>query len=137
MNERKIDGRTVLKVATALAATGLAPGMLFAQSGSGGRDPGTGRSAKALPGRGEFVIRGATILSMDAGIGAFARGDVHVRDGAIVAVAKEIAAPAATVIDARGMICMPGFIDTHVHLWTSALRAVIRMDDPKFGYFPV
>ncbi len=137
MNERKIDRRTVLKVATALAATGLAPSMLFAQSGSGGRDAGAGRSAKALPARGEFVIRGATVLTMDAGTGDFARGDVHVRDGAIVAVAKEITAPAASAIDARGMICMPGFIDTHVHLWTSALRAVIRMDDPKFGYFPV
>ena len=131
MSEWKIDRRTVLKAATALAATGLAPGLLLAQSGSGGR------SVKALPSRDEFVIRAATILSMDAGIGDFARGDVHVRDGAIVAVAAQIAAPAATIIDARGMICMPGFIDTHVHLWTSVCRAVIRMDDPKFGYFPV
>lgn len=132
MSEQKIDRRTVLKAATALAATGLAPGLLFAQSGSA-----PSRAAKTLPGRSEFVIRGATILTMDAGIGDFARGDVHVRDGAIVAVAAGITAPAASSIDARGMICMPGFIDTHVHLWTSALRAVIRMDDPKFGYFPV
>ncbi len=130
MRERKIDRRTVLKTAIALAATGLAPGRLFAQSAAG-------LPAKALPARGEFVIRGAAILSMDGAVGDFARGDVHVRDGAIVAVAAAIAAPATLSIDARGMICMPGFIDTHVHLWTSALRAVIRMDDPKFGYFPV
>ena len=130
MRERKIDRRTVLKAAAALAASGFAPGALFAQ-------PAAGRAAQALPRRGEFVIRGATVLSIDAAIGDFARGDVHVRDGAIVAVAQEIAAPAASVIDARGMICLPGFIDTHVHLWTSALRAVISMDDPKFGYFPV
>src|SRR5512147_1892406 len=116
MSELKIDRRTILKLATAFAAAGLAPGRLFAQTGAG-------RSAKALPARGEFVIRGATILTMDAGIGDFARGDVHVRDGAIVAVAAEITAPAASSIDASGMICMPGFIDTHVHLWTSALRA--------------
>ena len=87
MSERKIDRRTVLKAATALAATGLASGLLFAQSGSGGREPNAARSAKALPGRGEFVIRGAIILTMDAGIGDFARGDVHVRDGVIIAVA--------------------------------------------------
>lgn len=130
MSERKIDRRTVLKAATALAATGLASGLLFAQSGAG-------RSAKTLPNRGEFVIRGATILTMDAGIGDFARGDVHVRDGAIVAVAREIAAPAAPSIDAQGMICMPGFIDTHWHLWTSVCRPIIRIDDPKLGYFPV
>lgn len=131
MNEHKIDRRTVLKAATALAATGLAPGWLHAQSGS------AGAAAKGLPARGEFVIRGATVLSMDAGIGDFARGDVHVRNGAVVAVAQEIAAPGAAVIDARGMICMPGFIDTHWHLWTSVARPIIRIDDPKLGYFPV
>jgi len=130
MHQSKIDRRTVLKTAAALAAVGLAPATLRAQAIAG-------RAAKALPARGEFVIRGATILSMDPGVGDFVRGDVHVRDGAIVGVAADIAAPTATVIDARGMICLPGFIDTHVHLWTSALRAVIRMDDPKSGYFPV
>ncbi len=62
---------------------------------------------------------------------------MHVRDGAIVAVAPEIAAAGATSIDARGMICMPGFIDTHWHLWTSVARPIIRIDDPQRGYFPV
>lgn len=133
MNKRKMDRRTLLKTATALAATGAVSGMGCAQTGSGN----SGADARSLPGRGEFVIRGATILSMDAGIGDFARGDVHVRDGAIVAVAKEIAAPAAAVIDAGGMICMPGFIDTHWHLWTSVFRPMMRIDDPRRGYFPV
>jgi 5-methylthioadenosine/S-adenosylhomocysteine deaminase len=134
MSERKFDRRTVLKAATALAAASLASGPLSAQSGSGA---GTGRSAKALPGRGEFVIRGAAVLTMDGKVGDFARGDVHVRNGAIVAVAPEIAAASAPSIDARGMICMPGFIDTHWHLWTSVCRPIIRIDDPKLGYFPV
>jgi cytosine/adenosine deaminase-related metal-dependent hydrolase len=136
MGERRIDRRTVLK-ATAFAAAAIASGPLFAQSAAGGREPGPDRSTKALPGRGEFVIRGATVLTMDATIGDFARGDVHVRNGAIVAVAETINAPAATTIDGRGMICMPGFIDTHWHLWTSVCRPMIRMDDPKRSYFPV
>lgn len=122
--------RIVLKAAAALAATGLASCRSMTMADAG-RAPG------ALPERGEFVIRGATILTMDAKLGDFTRGDVHVRDGAIVAVAQEIAAPGATVIDAGGMICMPGFIDTHWHLWTSALRSVVRIDDPKRSYFPV
>ncbi len=130
MSERKVDRRTVLKAAAALAATGMTSGPLFAQSGPD-------RTAKVTPGRGEFVIRGATVLTMDSATGDFARGDVHVRNGAIVAVAEEISAPAASVIDARGMICMPGFIDTHWHLWTSVCRPIIRIDDPKRGYFPV
>src|SRR6267378_3697475 len=137
MSDRKVDRRTVLKAATALAAAGLAPGPLFAQSGSDARDPGPRRSVKALPGRDEFVIRGATVLTMDPKTGDLAHGDVHVRNGAIVAVAEQINAPAAYPIDARGMICMPGFIDTHWHLWTSVCRPIIRMDDPKRTYFPV
>lgn len=137
MSEHKIDRRTVLKAATAFAATGLVSGLGCAQSGVGGRAPGAGHAAMALPARGEFVIRGATVLSMDAGVGDFVRGDVHVRDGAIVAVAKEIAAATGPSIDAHGMICMPGFVDTHWHLWTSVLRPIIRIDDPKRGYQPV
>ena len=136
MNERQRGRRTILKAATALAVTGAASGMGCAQPGSGSRGAETAL-LRSLPGRGEFVIRGATVLSMDAAVGDFARGDVHVRDGAIVAVAKEIAAPAATVIEAGGMICMPGFIDTHWHLWTSLLRPMMRIDDPARGYFPV
>src|SRR3954469_20355667 len=122
----RIDRRTLLKTGAALATTAISPTPLFAQP-----------QKAALPARGEFVIRNAIVLSMDARIGDLPRGDVHVRDGAIVAIAKEIAAPGATSIDAKDMICMPGFIDTHVHFWTSALRAVIRMADPKLGYFPV
>lgn len=132
MSIQKVDRRTVLKLATALAATGLSSCLPLAQPG-----PGAGRSARALPGRGEFVIRGATVLTLDARIGDFARGDVHVRDGAIVAVAKEIAAAGVPAVDARGMICMPGFIDTHWHLWTSVCRSIISIDNPKLGYFPV
>ena len=72
MHQIKIDRRTVLKTAAALATIGLAPATLRAQAIAG-------RAAKALPARGEFVIRGATILSMDSGVGDFVRGDVHVR----------------------------------------------------------
>jgi cytosine/adenosine deaminase-related metal-dependent hydrolase len=126
MSAGKFNRRTVLKAAGALAATGLASCLPLAQPGG-----------RALPARGEFVIRGATILTMDAKLGDFARGDVHVRDGAIVAVAESISAGGATVIEAGGMICMPGFIDTHWHLWTSVLRPLMRIDDAKRGYFPV
>jgi cytosine/adenosine deaminase-related metal-dependent hydrolase len=131
MNAHKLDRRTILKAAVAFAATGLGSCASVAPTGPGGRSTGS------LPARGEFVIRGATVLTLDAGIGDFARGDVHVRDGVIVAVALEIPASAAPAIDGRGMICMPGFVDTHWHLWTSVLRPLMRIDDPALGYFPV
>ena len=40
------------------------------------------------PARGEYLIRGGAVLSMDPGVGIVERGDVHVRDGAIVAVER-------------------------------------------------
>jgi 5-methylthioadenosine/S-adenosylhomocysteine deaminase len=128
MSAYTFDRRTVLKAAAAFAATGLASCASVAP---------TGRSSGALPARGEFVIRGATVLTLDPKIGDFAIGDVHVRDGVIVAVAPAIAAASATALDGRGMICMPGFVDTHWHLWTSALRPLMRVDVAERGYFPV
>ena len=89
MDELNAGRRSWLKTATALAATGLASGTGCAQTGGGSGVAG------GLPGRGEYLIRGATILSMDARVGDFVRGDVHVRDGAIVGVARDIAAPSA------------------------------------------
>ena len=129
---RTIDRRTLLKTGAALAATGFTAGCVSSQSsGSAQR-----HTARPLPARGEFVVRGATVVTVDPAIGDLARGDVHVRDGAIVAVAQNIETR-ASVIDGRGMICMPGFIDTHWHLWTSLCRAMIHIDDPKRSYFPV
>src|SRR5262249_61645948 len=74
---------------------------------------------------------------MDPAVPDLAAGDVHVRDGAIVAVAAKIDAPAAQTIDGAGMIAIPGFIDTHFHLWNALFRIYIRADVPAQGYFPV
>ena len=126
MRKDILDRRTVLAATTALSAASLLPRGAFAQP-----------APAPLPARGEFVVRGAHVLSMDDKIGDLAVGDVHVRDGAIVTVAPSAAAPAAQVIDGKGMICMPGFVDTHWHHWTSFLRPVMRADDPKKTYFPV
>jgi 5-methylthioadenosine/S-adenosylhomocysteine deaminase len=90
-----------------------------------------------LPGRGELLIRGATVLTMDPAVPDLAAGDVHVRQEAIVAVAPVIEAPAAELIDGSGMICIPGFVDTHFHLWNALFRLFVRADDPGLGYFPV
>jgi cytosine/adenosine deaminase-related metal-dependent hydrolase len=138
MRKSELDRRTVLAGATSVGAAGLLPNQGVAQAGdtTGQSRPGD-RPPTPLPGRGEFVIRGARVLSMDDVVGELASGDVHVRNGAIVAVDASVAAPGAEVIDGRGMICMPGFVDTHWHLWTSVLRPIVRADDPRYGYFPV
>jgi 5-methylthioadenosine/S-adenosylhomocysteine deaminase len=70
------------------------------------------------------LIWGGTVLSVDPGIGDLRTGDVLIEDNRITAVAPSIDGVDAEVIDARGMIVMPGLVDTHRHLWQSALRQV-------------
>ena len=126
--------RTMLKGATALGALIAASGELLAQQAVSRSAAGPGTP---LPPRREFVIRGATMLTMDPNIGDFGTGDMHVRDGAIVAVAPRIELTNVQIMDGRGMICMPGFVDTHWHLWTSLFRPFVRADVNELGYFPV
>jgi 5-methylthioadenosine/S-adenosylhomocysteine deaminase len=112
-------------------------GALSAVSAAGCAQSPVSPGGAGLPSRGEFVVRDAHVLSMDAKVGDHPRGDVHVRNGAIVAVGPKLAAPGAAELDGRGMLVMPGFVDTHFHLWTSALRALVRNDDAvNYGYFP-
>jgi cytosine/adenosine deaminase-related metal-dependent hydrolase len=130
MSRDEIDRRAVLAGTTALTAAALLPPTASAQTTAPAGSP-------ALPARGEFVVRGAHVLSMDPSIGDFESGDVHVRDGVIVGIGLSVQAPGATAIDGKGTICMPGFVDTHWHHWTTFLRSVMRADDPKKTYFPV
>lgn len=83
-----------------------------------------------------LLIKGGYILSMDAQIGDLPRGDVHVQGGTIVSVAQDISIRGAKVIDASGMIVMPGMIDTHWHVWTSVLRAMAG-EKAGVGYFDI
>jgi 5-methylthioadenosine/S-adenosylhomocysteine deaminase len=68
-----------------------------------------------------MLIKGGQVLSMDREIGDLPRGDVLIEDDRIVAVQPEITAD-AEVVDATGMIVIPGFVDTHRHTWEAAIR---------------
>ena len=81
----------------------------------------------------EYVVSGAYVLSMDPAIGDLAEGDVHVRDGEIVAVGRRLRTRAPR-LDGRGMIAMPGLVDTHWHLWTTLYRAM-SSSSPETAYF--
>jgi 5-methylthioadenosine/S-adenosylhomocysteine deaminase len=91
------------------------------------------QSAGTPPRGGEYVIRGGYVITMDR-TGDIPVGDIHVRNGSIVAVAPSISAPAAEVVDARNMIVMPGFIETHSHCWNALLKNMRR---PGVDYFPL
>ena len=83
----------------------------------------------------ELVIRQAHVVSIDPVVGDLPTGDVHIRDGEIVAVGPVVLAPAAQVIDGAGMIVMPGFVDTHWHMWNSLLRGLVG-GTRQTAYFP-
>jgi 5-methylthioadenosine/S-adenosylhomocysteine deaminase len=94
------------------------------------------RGSFKLPARGEFVIRSAYVMTMDAALGDIPRGTVHVKNGAIVAVGADVKASGAVeVIDGRDMIVLPGFVDTHWHMWNTLLRSMAG-DKREHGYFP-
>jgi cytosine/adenosine deaminase-related metal-dependent hydrolase len=69
-----------------------------------------------------LLIRGGFVLSMDEAVGDVRGGDVLVEDGAIAAVGVDLPSDGAEVIDATGMIVMPGMIDGHKHAWQSIYR---------------
>ncbi len=73
---------------------------------------------------GRKLIQGGTVLSLDPGIGDFTAGDVLIEGGKIVAVGPELANGEVELIDASGMIVMPGFVDSHRHIWEGLLRNI-------------
>ncbi|MDR7319921.1 cytosine/adenosine deaminase-related metal-dependent hydrolase [Catenuloplanes niger] len=58
-------------------------------------------------------------------MGNFETADVLVEGKKIVAVGPAVRADGADVIDARGRIVMPGFVDTHHHQFETALRSFL------------
>jgi cytosine/adenosine deaminase-related metal-dependent hydrolase len=69
------------------------------------------------------VLRGGTVLVMDDAKQVLTGADVLTTDDRIVAVGPQLDVPEGTVeVDASGGIVMPGMIDTHRHMWQTAMR---------------
>src|SRR5450755_610432 len=88
-----------------------------------GGQPGTGPDAADLiPGR-PVVFRNATVLTMDDAHHLWHGADVLIQGEMIAAVGRGLHVPEGTAeIDASGGIVMPGMIDTHRHMWQTAMR---------------
>ncbi|MER2183836.1 MAG: amidohydrolase [Clostridia bacterium] len=74
----------------------------------------------------DLIIRNATIYTMDQDR-VIHRGSLAVRGDRIARIGQEDLAgffPAGQVIDADGMILLPGFINTHIHIFQSFLKGL-------------
>ena len=80
------------------------------------------------------LFKGGIVLTLDKNIGNFMQGDVLVEGTTIVEVASHIEASDAEIIDASNMIVMPGFVDTHRHIWQGIVRNM-GTDHDLGGYF--
>jgi 5-methylthioadenosine/S-adenosylhomocysteine deaminase len=70
------------------------------------------------------LIKGATVVTLDARLGDFERADILVDGSEIAEIGVDLAVEDAEVIDADGCIAIPGFVNTHLHTWQHALRGV-------------
>src|SRR4051795_9833075 len=79
--------------------------------------PGTPEAGRPI------VFRGGTVLPMDGARSVLADTDVLVVGQRIEAVGQSLQVPEGTYeIDASGGLVMPGMIDTHRHMWQTAMR---------------
>src|SRR5271154_2853227 len=124
----EICRRGFISGAAAFGTTGLLSSSLMAQT------PRNDASTSRLPARGEFTIANAYVMTMDGALGDIAGASVHVRNGEIVAVGKDVSG-GGTRIDGAGMIVMPGLVETHWHMWNTLFRSFAG-DKPEDGYFP-
>src|SRR5262245_26929071 len=102
-----------------LATTGVA---LAAALADGCASPAAQQAAAPRPGA-RTLLKGGCVLSLDPKVGDFETADVLIDGSRIVEVRPNITAT-ADVIDASAMIVMPGFVDTHRHMWQGALRNI-------------
>lgn len=80
----------------------------------------------------QILLKGGTVLTMDPSLGNFRNADVLIEGAKIAKVGPNLPVNGAEVIDASNMIVMPGFIDTHRHIWEGLLRNV-GADTPLEG----
>lgn len=127
----KMSRRGFLGAATALGTMALA-----SCAAREGTTPSLGavRIPGQLPTRREFIVKNAHVITMDSKLGEIAGGDIHVRDGAIVAVGRNLSAEQAEIVRADNMIALPGFIETHWHMWGAVARNMAGPTE-NTGYF--
>ncbi|MFD4601931.1 amidohydrolase family protein [Streptomyces sp. NPDC058464] len=84
--------------------------------------------------RRRILFTGATVVTMDPGLGVVDGADLLVEGDTVTAVGRHLDAADAVVVDATGTILAPGFVDTHRHAWEAQLRRIMPDVDDLGGY---
>lgn len=71
--------------------------------------------ARDIP-EGKILLKGARIISMK-GDEVIEKGDVLIENNRIIEVGENIEADDAQIMDMNGKTIIPGFVDTHAHMW--------------------
>jgi 5-methylthioadenosine/S-adenosylhomocysteine deaminase len=121
-----LNRRTFGAVLSATALSGFAAPPLISRSFAQAPAP-------TVP-RGNYLIKNGAVITVDPTLGTLPRVDIHVNNGRIEAIGPDLAVAGAETIDATDMIVMPGFVETHHHMWSSIGRNF--PGDGGFGYFP-
>ena len=115
-------------VAGGTAVAGLLPQIAAAQTRG---DATLDRLQKAR----RILLKSGIVMSLDLAVGDFEKADLLIEGKKIAAIAPDLssAAQSAVVVDASGMIVMPGFVDTHHHQYETVLRSILA--DGNLGAF--
>ena len=77
----------------------------------------------------DLLVSSGTIV--DGSGNSWYYGDVGIKDGKIAAIGKLSASDATRVLDVRGLVIAPGFIDVHTHIETNDVKVPAA---PNFVY---
>lgn len=120
-----IERKTFMKLAAGSLLAGAATPRALAQAPE--------RFSTAAPARqATFLVRGADLLTMDDKNGELLATDILIKGGKIAAIGKNLPAGDAKVIEAAGMILMPGMIDGHRHTWQAPLSGLLVKTSPAY-----
>jgi cytosine/adenosine deaminase-related metal-dependent hydrolase len=72
--------------------------------------------------RATTLLRGGCVLTLGAKTPNFSEADVLIEDGRVAEVGRGLRSRDAEQVDASGTIIMPGFVDTHRHVWKTLFR---------------
>lgn len=81
-----------------------------------------------------ILFTGATVVTMDPGLGVLHNADLLVEGDTIIAVGPGLDAGDGVVVDATDTVLCPGFVDTHRHAWETQLRRIMPDVDDLGGY---